>query len=67
MTVQGLLSLLLTLFLAIQAFAQPADPAVAMLFTKARALEVRGRLDLAIKAWGQVVNWDQVAKRFAAA
>ena len=55
MTVQGLISLLLTLFLAIQAFAQPADPAVAMLFTKARALEVRGRLDLAIKAWGQVL------------
>jgi tetratricopeptide (TPR) repeat protein len=55
MTVQGLLSLLLTLFLAIQAIAQPADPALAMLSNKARALEVRGRLDLAIKAWGQVL------------
>jgi Flp pilus assembly protein TadD len=55
MTVRGLLSLLLAMFLGLQGLAQPADPALRMLFSKARALELRGRPDLAAKAWQQVL------------
>ncbi|HEU0120519.1 MAG TPA: cellulose synthase subunit BcsC-related outer membrane protein [Bryobacteraceae bacterium] len=55
MKVQGLISIFLTLFLTFQALAQPVDPALLPLFQKARALEGRGRLDLAVKAWQQVL------------
>lgn len=58
MRVQGHIAIFLTLFLTFEALAQSVDPALLPLFSKARALEGRGRLDLAVKAWQQVLWTD---------